>query len=212
VGTNEKPYTIGPEEDGPDGNCMVRVGIQEPHVWVFLIAGDVFNCLRAALDHAVWRIASLHVAQSNEGIQFPIIRANDKDGMRLFQKQTTGLPEEAIAVIESFQPYNRPPEIPLSNHLLWCLGKMTNIDKHRRIPVHPTLPWVAPDVQPVSVTGEDRKTYIFSVPKPLNDRTLRIEVIFGSEVDGVALGLADIHNIYDLVANHILVRLARFDP
>jgi len=32
----------------------LRVEIDEPHVWMFLIAGDVFSCLRATLDHAVW--------------------------------------------------------------------------------------------------------------------------------------------------------------
>ena len=63
-----------------NGRRILRVAAPEPHVWIFLIAGDFFSCLRAALDHAVWRIASLHVGCPRDVVQFPIIGVNNKNG------------------------------------------------------------------------------------------------------------------------------------
>ena len=98
---DKKPYSVSVENDRQHATFTLRVEIEEPHVWLFLIAGDVFSCLRSALDHAIWRIASLHVAEPKENIQFPVIALDDKRGRKLFQKQTAGLPDEVVAVIES---------------------------------------------------------------------------------------------------------------
>ena len=213
---DKKPYSVSVENDRQHATFTLRVEIEEPHVWLFLIAGDVFSCLRSALDHAIWRIASLHVAEPKENIQFPVIALDDKRGRKLFQKQTAGLPDEVVAVIESLQPYRRLAGTTLTSHELWCLNKMANVDKHRRIAVHPTVAVTSWGVPPTSVIeGDGRRTFLFSLPahsKMIGNPEVRIEVIFGSEADGVGLTLADIHLIHEFVARTVLVSLARFDP
>jgi hypothetical protein len=209
---DKKPYSVTRENE-EQGTYTLHVEIEEPHVWVFLIAGDVFSCLRAALDHAVWRIASLHVARPSNKIQFPIIAVNDDKGKERFQEQTAGIGDRALTVIESFQPYNRPTDIPLRNHPLWCLAKMNNIDKHRRIAVHPTVALMEPEIKPYSITGDnDRKTFRFRVDEAIPNPRINVEVIFGSEADGVAVTLADLYALHAFVADTVLVRLAPFDP
>jgi len=46
---------------------MARVEIQEPHVCLFLIAGDVFNCLCAALDRRRRPLNKLAACRSKPG-------------------------------------------------------------------------------------------------------------------------------------------------
>ncbi len=160
-----------------NGRYIIRIETEEPHVWLFLIAGDFFSCLRAALDHAVWQIASLHVARPKDQIQFPVISVNDKKGRERFGKQTEGLPDAAVAVIESLQPYNRPAGVPLKRNLLWCLSKMNNIDKHRRITVHPTVALTASGIPPNSVTvDEGKRTFLFSSDKEVESPQVNVAI------------------------------------
>lgn len=210
------PYKVDIEKESMTGSNILKVTVQEPHVWIFLILGDFLHCLRSALDHAVWRIADLNGTPAR-GIQFPIIETRDKAGIRLFERQTVGIPNEAVSVIEAFQPYNRGDGIPASAHLLWRLGTLTNIDKHRRIPIHATAVWTEIGRPPVSIARNDGNT-VFRFIGPSDDDimgfypSVSIEIVFGSEADGISLIVSELFDIYKLVAWKILPALARFDP
>lgn len=215
--SEKRPVRVSVEKDHENQTHRLQVTVDEPHVWVFAIAGDIFNCLRSALDHAVWRIASLYVAKPDNRIQFPIIEDNAlPSATATFQRQTKGLPAEAVSVIEKLQPYNRRPGAPLHSHPLWCLGKLTNIDKHRQISIHPTVAYTEWGVPPMSVVeGDGTRTFVYSRSTneiPISDPAVSIEVVFGSPTEGVSLALPDIHDIVKFVFNPVLVSLARFDP
>ena len=157
------------------GLNFLRVDVDEPHVWTFLILVDFLSCLRASLDHAIWRLAALNAPDGvpADGIQFPIIETNNASGRRLFTKQTTGLPPEIVDVIERLQPFNRPGGFPRSSNLLWRLGKLANID-------------------------ESHQVFIFqgpsdSVVEPYPG--VMVEIIFGSESDGISLTLTELADI-----------------
>jgi hypothetical protein len=110
----------------------MRIVLKDPPEKLSLIAGDVFNCLRAALDHLVWSLASNKLSYPL-CTQFPIL---DKRNDKRFASQTRGVPAEAAKIIKSLQPYHGKDKSTVESHLLWQLNKLCNIDKHMRIPVH----------------------------------------------------------------------------
>lgn len=209
-----RPYAATLDQDPHTGAYRLTVEVEEPHAWIFMVAGDVFNCLRSALDHALWRIASLQAGTPKTKLQFPIIEKDDDRGRRTFESQTDGLPATVIPVIEKLQPYNRRIGTPLAGHPLWCLGMMTNIDKHRYIAVHPTVAITEWGVPPTSeIECADRRIFVFRWPsseQPPGLPDILVEVEFGSEADGISLPLQDVHEIVKCV-NNVLLMLAPFD-
>jgi hypothetical protein len=196
-----------------NGQRILRVEAPEPHVWIFLIAGDFFSCLRAALDHAVWRIASLHVARPKDVVQFPIIGVDNKNGRERLQRQTEGLPAAVVGVIESLQPYNRPAHVPLNRNLLWCLSKINNIDKHRRITVHPTVALTGTGDPPVSeIVDRGARTFLFSLNADVENPHVEVAIMFGSEEDDITISATGLAQLHEYVSRIVLPKLAPFDP
>jgi hypothetical protein len=117
------PYTITPHEEAETNAIRYRVVFEQPKVHIFLIAGDVFQCLRTALDQAMWSLAALKHADP-EWTQFPIFSEDTAKIRKRFNAQTLGIREKAIAIIESLQPYRRPAGTPLSASLLWQLHEI----------------------------------------------------------------------------------------
>ena len=197
-----------------NGRAMWRIEVEEPHVSLFLVAGDFFSCLRASLDHAVWRLASLHVTKPEDNTQFPIISENDKKSAERFKKQTKGLPAEVLKVIESLQPYNRPTGSSLTSHPLWCLSKMNNIDKHRRITVHPVVVMTETGILLAPVAeSDDKRVFEFSLDRGSDPGgEVTTSIIFGGQEDGIMMRPGDLDQLYDYVVWHVLPMLANFDP
>jgi hypothetical protein len=102
------PYTIRPKEE-PEGDAVrYRIEVHHPRVGLFLIAADILQCLRTALDQAVWSLANLSHPDP-DWTQFPIVAESlNSKGRKRFDEQTFGIPTKAISYIESLQPYNRP--------------------------------------------------------------------------------------------------------
>src|SRR5258708_22278191 len=91
-----------------------------------LIAGEVIQNLRSALDHVAYRLAG---TKANQDTAFPIAKSKveyeRKDGLR--SRRTKGMSAAAIAAIDAVQPYGG------GNDVLWHLNALNNIDKHRLI-------------------------------------------------------------------------------
>lgn len=91
-----------------------------------LIAGEVIQNLRSALDHIAYRLAG---TKANRDTAFPIAKSKleyeRKNGVR--SCRTKGMSSRAIAAIDAVQPYGG------GNDVLWHLHALNNIDKHRLI-------------------------------------------------------------------------------
>ena len=112
-----------------------------------LIVGDIVHNLRCALDHLAFSLAvpgqrpnnlSNDVAQDS---QFPIVGDEDRKGnigrgAVMFRNQTfriRGMDPRAQTIIEELQPYKDGADFV--RHPLWWLHYISNVDKHRFVPV-----------------------------------------------------------------------------
>jgi hypothetical protein len=98
-----KPDKIHSQDDPSNGRCRTAVEIKDTPDRISLFVGDIFYNLRAALDQLVWCLAKL-TRPYPEHTQFPILEQRD---LPRFERQTLGVPAEAVTIIESLQPYNR---------------------------------------------------------------------------------------------------------
>jgi hypothetical protein len=124
----EKPYTHIVEAD-PNGTHeihKIRVTKPFPFRWRIL-ATEIIEHLRAALDHAVWTTAYLSTGNPNvEFAAFPFSNnsANFENRMRGLCKD---VPSEIQALLKTFEPYKE------GNDLLYMLNDMCNLSKHALI-------------------------------------------------------------------------------
>jgi hypothetical protein len=119
------------------------------------------------------------------------------------------IPDKAVAVIESFQPYNRPDAAALSSNLLWQLHEINRIDKHRRISVRATAARV--DTHAVATTTAIEDGCELVVPydaEPAFEPVFTPMVVFGDRQAGITMQIDGIERMYTLVAQVILPRLA----
>jgi hypothetical protein len=119
---------INPEPDvpfvfgRPDNPVPERVAI---------LAGDIIQDLRAALDYLVYQLAKLGTGSFQEGTQFPIEDREDSFRNRANQAAKRGVylrgvRPEHIAAIEQLQPYK-------GCNWTAILRDLSNEDKHRRL-------------------------------------------------------------------------------
>ncbi len=97
-----KPYSFITEDDVERDRYSVRVEITETPPRISLIVGDLFYCLRSALDQMVWALAHLNVPYPKD-TQFPIQEKRNSQGL---SGQTVGVPPDAVKIIDSLQPYH----------------------------------------------------------------------------------------------------------
>jgi len=88
-------YVIATEDDVEQGLYKITVRFNEPHVWLYLIAGDVFHNLRSALDHAVYRLAKESFPYP-EWTQFPILETDTPGNRKRFRNYVRGLDSEEV--------------------------------------------------------------------------------------------------------------------
>jgi hypothetical protein len=126
---------------------------------IILSIGDFIASLRCSLDHLAWQLALLTTVKPTGELQFPILEKSTVDAQMRFAKVTFGIPDGAIAIMKSMQPYHAG-EGHKSTHL-WRLNKLWNIDKHRYIAGFEMKPdtWEVsfsgnPDMQRVSLLQE----------------------------------------------------------
>ena len=76
--------------DRENQRYRIRICVQkDPPERLSLIAGDVFNCLRASLDHLVWSLATHTTGAYAERTQFPILEKKDQPRL---EQQASGIP------------------------------------------------------------------------------------------------------------------------
>lgn len=207
VAANSSKVTV--EEDPDKDQMRYRVVFEQPHVGMYLIAGDVFNCLRASLDQAVWWFARQGHPDPT-WTQFPIFGEDTPANERRFRRYTAGIPSKAIDIIKELQPYNRSKGMPVSMHPLWQLNEINRVDKHRRILVRATgtLFWTRFEPYSAVTTNDGYEiTLPFGRGVGFQPRFSPL-VLFGDERTGISITVENIEMLHDLVALEILPRLA----
>jgi hypothetical protein len=218
-----KPYTITPYEEPENDAVCYRIELNPPHVYMFLIAADAVQCLRSALDHAIWSLAKLKFPDSDpDWTEFPIFSEEPQTSRDLgkFKKRLEGLSEKAVEYIKSLQPYNRPPGTPIGAHLLYRLHEINRIDKHRRILVRGAIG--SPFTSAFGV-GAPEKDFLWKVePTDYGYKVLRfgrykhikpnvaVSVVFGELTAGITMPVNGLWEIYEFICNTVLPTLAGF--
>lgn len=210
-------------QDEPElDQVRYRIELKQPHVYIFLILGDVLQCLRTALDQAVWSLIHHRTGGDPGASEFPVFShpLNENDRKK-FKRKTDGLSDEAISYIESIQPYNRPTGMPLTSHLLWRLHELNRIDKHRRISVRTQISYAGRSAFGAGAPREDfaaisfeKTDYGFDAVCVGSYRHLRPNITsfvqFGEEKSGIAMIIDDVVRIYEFVTEEVMLSLARF--
>lgn len=212
--SNSKPYIISAEDDIENEVHRIRVKFSEPHCWIHLIAGDIFYCLRSALDQAVYYLAKDSFPYP-DWTQFPIFDEDTAETRKRFARYTRGVDSEAVSFIKSLQPYVGLNREPLTAHMLWMLNKMCNIDKHRRIPIRGCATDISFKLPPWASVTKTNEGCIITVPPSRKlevafDPIFSVDVSFGDSSEGVEIGVEGIEEIYNFVREYVLPRLARF--
>jgi hypothetical protein len=111
----------------------VEVGVRFPFPEWGVIVGDVVHCLRSALDQLVYSLSD----DPDDRSGFPTA-TTEKEWKTRAPRLIWGVPENFVAVIDEAQPYKRGNAA--DTHPLFILNKLSNLDKHRAIPVVALVP------------------------------------------------------------------------
>jgi hypothetical protein len=209
-----EPIRVVKKDDIENQRYVIHFHVKDCPDKLPLILGDCLYCLRSSLDQLVWALAK-GVGSYPAKTQFPILDSPDDD---LFRKHTTGIPADAVTVIEALQPYRAPDVAAVKSHLLWRLNLLCNIDKHRRIPTDGTITHFNFPEFPTRLghlIDHDEEAGVVSVPLALKskmrlDPTASINVTFGDTHEGIQCDFEGLEQIYKFVTESVLPRFARF--
>jgi hypothetical protein len=205
------------QDDVESGEYIIEIRPPDLDVRGALIAGDFVSCLRSSLDHLAWQLAAKAInGPPSKRICFPIFGENTIDSQIAFTKSTFGIPEEAVAIIRSLQPYQSGNSYKL--HYLWILNALWNIDKHRHIPFHSMITdFSFADGTPKPIrhsTGplnDHGKAFFRIADKPnVKFEPVKSVIIFGDKQEGVAVNIENFRAIYEAVSEKIIPAFSRF--
>ncbi|HWZ42918.1 MAG TPA: hypothetical protein VNW97_05555 [Candidatus Saccharimonadales bacterium] len=120
-----KPYVISTESNPQSGKflCEVKEAKEIP-AEVALIAGDVLQNLRTALDYLAHALIQANGGTVTKYTSFPIFDDPTKYQAGFIGK-VEGMRQEPIDIISAIKPYKG------GDNVLWRLHRLNNIDKHR---------------------------------------------------------------------------------
>jgi hypothetical protein len=141
------PYGVISQSDREAGRYRFEIkpawqpGV--PYRWGAII-GEIVHDFRSTLDNLIWQLAILNGGKTYSSHTFPLLTQKPKKGFavqmrrerikngKTYRGPLFGLGDDAVAIIESCQPY-----IPEDGVLLRRLHDLWNLDKHRHLaPIH----------------------------------------------------------------------------
>lgn len=190
---------------------------------IALSIGDFICSLRSSLDHLAWQLALLTTAKPSGELQFPILEKNILDAQVRFAKITFGIPDAAISIMKSMQPYHAGDDFK-STHL-WRLNKLWNIDKHRYIAGFQLRPdtWEVnfqgnPDMESIPFHQEQIGHHtIMRLPLAIKENVrfnpdVRVEFIINETSEGMVLLYTDLVDMYEFVDKVVFPAFEGFFP
>lgn len=152
------------ETDPKTGRIAQRLKIKIPvPPNIPLIIGDCVHSLRCSLDYLVWQLVIAEGNRPKDCNQFPICTTRESfKNATVKRHRLDGVSPKAAAEIERVQPYNTTQGIESLNTLC-VLQKLSNTDKHRRIPltVASAVGW--------NMIADPSSSQIYGFPAPRND-------------------------------------------
>lgn len=123
---SQQPYKVEVRRDSERRLVYYLSSVTEPSPAIAVLAGEVIQNLRSALDHLAYQLAVLGTGGKGDyrRIYFPIT----EDATKYKNERTDkvkGMRLDAIRAIDAIKPYKG------GNDVLWRLHKLNNIDKHR---------------------------------------------------------------------------------
>jgi hypothetical protein len=215
-------YGVLPRPDMHDGIEVFRVQIppDEPRILyrLSILVGDYVSCLRATLDHLAWALSLLTTEMPFDKTEFPIFLEPNPVRVR---NKIPDVPREAQEVIESLQPYHAGDQA--SAHHLAILYRLSNIEKHRYIPVIRYAFRLTGTVPPKTTIGfrvvpaldEGTEIATLSTVGVLNpEATVEISptfyIVFGDSRWGAGMDLTRIGELHEFIRDHVFPRLCPF--
>ena len=214
---DSSPYTITRFDNVESGRHVVRVQMKDVSDRTAILAGDFVHNLRSALDHAVFSLA-VHATKAvpKKRLQWPVLETPNNETLK---QQTEGVPAEAVAIMESLQPYHQGAGDAFKRSPLWQLHKLDIIDKHRRVAIrlHGLTCHFPAAINPRSWEIEKQELEDgHEVNLPPVAATLEMipdlspGVLFGDEAEGVTLDLEQLGTLYKFVCDGVLPQFACF--
>lgn len=208
------PHHFSTEENLTSNEWIVTASITLPPVVISLIAGDFIACLRSSLDYLVWQLACLKVELPSRETCFPICEKNTLDAQLKITKSTFQIPDDAVSIIKSLQPYQQGDDYKTSH--LWQLHKLWNIEKHRHLTSHSVIADLplpdgieVPKWEWFSDKGVMRFPLSVKDKLPLNP-CLPVQVIFEEKVEQISLTVEDFYTIYKHIDEVIFPQFVKF--
>jgi hypothetical protein len=213
---DSKPERIEAYDDIPAQEHVIKITVLGAPAESGLIFGDAVSCMRSALDYLAWQLALLTTPKPSRDVCFPVIEENSVDAQVRFTKQTFGIPDDAIAVMKSLQPYHAGALYQA--HHLWRLNKMWNVVKHRHIGIHSTMVeiLVPAHIKPIEmkIVGNHgiMRFPISAKPDMGLHPAVTYEIQFGDERESVISILSDLDKIYEYIGTVVFPQFERFFP
>lgn len=212
---NSEPYRLTRKDDLEDGRHIARITLNDLPWKLALIAGDFATCLRASLDHIVFQLALLTTEERElpGRVSFPIFESEKN-----IERGLKGVPKDAIAIIRALQPYHRGDAA--KNTWLWKLNELSNLSKHRFIPLDKNVtefnfPALGPsdDVRIQELDDGCIVSILLSSKSKMDlAPTVSVDVIFGYKTYELGLRITDLEDIYEFVANEVIPQFSCFLP
>jgi hypothetical protein len=162
------PYTLILDYDGEESKNVLRFQWTEPApqlLWGAML-GDAIHNARSALDYIAWQLAGSDLA--DRASLFPIYKSPDDWSAKKWRYEKRPIHPEAVAFIQSLQPYRRPePE----RTKLWILQELDARDKHKFIALIQSLARTAQ----VSGMGHEMLIPYSAIEAPLENGTVIVE-------------------------------------
>lgn len=217
-----KCYRVRRKKDVKAGEYLVTITMVDvPLDPLSLIAGDFIGCLRSSLDHLAFRLAIKNNQLPKHKVSFPICDGPQPNAKfrRFIESSTKGMPQGAVNIIESFQPYHARDRYKCS--YLWQLNHLWNVDKHRHLTFHSgmvelkfaEIPRSANPIRQLRLDNGGVMVFPLSVilqqnvklkPKPL------VQLRFGDEREKLMLTMQELVDIYEFVSDKLMPRFSRF--
>jgi hypothetical protein len=117
-----------PEEDEETHVGFQRVHLPKPPAQLPLMIADFLYNIRSALDHLVWQLVLAHNSVPQRGkTAFPICDNRENFETQRKRHRLDGVPDRAVVLIESFQPYAG------RDQTLRTLSSLHEKDKHQTL-------------------------------------------------------------------------------
>ncbi len=133
------PYRVGEDFDAESGLKEIAVfADDQPPARMALVAGDVIQNLRNSLDHLIGELARFAsggylMPKVEQALQFPITTNKQNFTAERRRGRLGCVPPRTQAAIQRLQPYRSGDA--MERHPLYVLQELSNIDKHRKLPL-----------------------------------------------------------------------------